>query len=48
MNPLIDVLTNLSTAPLGALLALVALAAIGLAVFAIYVVHSIINDRERR
>jgi hypothetical protein len=48
MNALIEALTGLSTAPNGALLALVALAAIGLAVFAIYVVHSTINDRERR
>jgi hypothetical protein len=48
MNPLIDALASLLTAPLGGLLALVALAAIGLAVFAIYVVYSTINDRERR
>ena len=47
MNPLVDAFASLSAAPLGVLLALVALAAIGLAVFAIYVVHSIVTDRER-
>jgi hypothetical protein len=45
---LVDFLTTLSALPTEGLLIVLALAAFGLAAFAIYAVHSIAKDRDRR